>query len=183
MPAVTLVVCAAPLARRVSDIATSLLRDGWSVSVVGTPAAAAWFDADELTAAVGSSPRFDYRQPGEPKSTVKPDVIAVCPATFNTVNKVAAGIADNYAVGLICEAVGSGPPLLIAPMVNRKLWSHFAWTDAHSALRKTGVQFLDVQSGQAELTAIESGTGESVAEAFRPEWLELALREILGTTT
>jgi phosphopantothenoylcysteine synthetase/decarboxylase len=50
---------------------------------------------------------------------------------FNTVNKLAAGITDNYATGLLCEALASRTPITIAPMVNNRLWPHPAWQHNH----------------------------------------------------
>lgn len=36
------------------------------------------------------------------------DAIAVASATFNTINKWAAGISDTLALGILCEAYGFG---------------------------------------------------------------------------
>ncbi|RZU49342.1 flavoprotein [Krasilnikovia cinnamomea] len=180
MPNVTLVVCAAPLSSRTVDIATYLMRDAWSVSIVGTPSSAAWLDIPLLVSTLGSPPRIDYRTPDQNRSAADPDAVVVCPATFNTVNKVAAGIADNYAVSLICESVGAGLPVLMAPMVNDKLWRHTALPGAIEALSKSGVRFMDLQSGEHSLQPIQSGSGAGVVESFQPRWLAAALREMLS---
>jgi len=37
----------------------------------------------------------------------------VAPATFNTVNKWAAGISDTLALGILCEAYGMGIPTAV----------------------------------------------------------------------
>ena len=181
MSAVTLVVCAAPLVRRLNDIVGYLRTEGWSVSVVGTPESAGWFNQDELTATLGQPARFGYRKAGESKSKFVPDVMAVCPATFNTMNKVAAGIADNYAVGLICETFGSGLPLLVAPMVNNKLGGHFTWSRTINSLRTNGAEFLDIQSGQQEVGVVQAGSGDLVVESFQPAWLAKALSRLVST--
>src|SRR4051794_20897532 len=125
MPKAVLVVCGAPLAQRAGDLAASLASAGWEIEVVGTPSSAAWIDS-ELSTRLGI--RFDFRAVGQQKSGLTPDVLAVCPATFNTVNKVVGGIADNYATSYICEAIGAGIPVLMAPMVNQKLWGHLQWS-------------------------------------------------------
>jgi phosphopantothenoylcysteine synthetase/decarboxylase len=49
------------------------------------------------------------------------------PATFNTVNKIAHGISDTLAVGLVCEGLGNGLPVIIAPWLNRPLTRHGAY--------------------------------------------------------
>lgn len=35
------------------------------------------------------------------------DVILVAPATYNTINKWALGVTDNYALGILAEALDS----------------------------------------------------------------------------
>ncbi|GAB1689081.1 hypothetical protein KRM28CT15_08840 [Krasilnikovia sp. M28-CT-15] len=89
--------------------------------MVGTPASLAWLD-DGLIKALEI--RTAFRDPAAGRRAPTPDAMVVRPATFNTVNKVALGLADNYALGLLCEAVGSGVPTVVVPMVNQKLWSH-----------------------------------------------------------
>src|SRR3712207_2982172 len=124
MTTAILVVCGAPLTRRAGDLGDALTEDGWDVHIVGTPSSAEWIDPDT---AKRFRPRFDFRAASEPKRTPAPHVVAVCPATFNTVNKAAVGIADNYALSVVCEAIGEGLPVLMAPMVNHKLWGHVQW--------------------------------------------------------
>jgi phosphopantothenoylcysteine synthetase/decarboxylase len=176
MPGVALVVCGAPLARRAGSISAALVNDGWDVSVVGTPSSASWIDEEEVLAVIGERPRFNFRAPAQPKQSVTPDVVCVCPATFNTVNKAAAGLADNYAVSLVCEALGARIPILIAPMINQKLWGHFALASSLGALRGAGVEFYDIQTGGSEPLPVESGSGEFIVENFRPAGLAAALR-------
>jgi Flavoprotein. len=47
--------------------------------------------------------------------------VVVAPATFNTVNKWAAGITDTFATGLLCELTGLGVPILAVPLVKDAL--------------------------------------------------------------
>jgi flavoprotein len=48
--------------------------------------------------------------PDEPNELPAADAVIVAPATFNTVNKWATGIADTFVVGLLCELMGFGIP-------------------------------------------------------------------------
>jgi phosphopantothenoylcysteine synthetase/decarboxylase len=176
MAIAVLVVCGAPLARRVGDLVDTMALSGWETSVVGTPSSAAWVDS-EMSTKLGV--RFDFRSAGHPKSAGVPDVVAVCPVTFNTVNKVVAGVADNYATSLICEAIGAGTPVLMTPMVNRKLWGHFGWDASLSALRAADVRFLNLLTGDTNVAPVESGTGDIVVRDFQPSWLATALGEML----
>jgi phosphopantothenoylcysteine decarboxylase len=155
-----------------------LVSDGWEVRLVGTPAARAWIELHEASSLRGVVPRFDFVSPEHPRSTADPDVVAVCPATFNTLNKVATGIADNYATSLICETIGMRNPVLVAPMVNQKLWGHPALSSSVTALSSAGVKFLDVQTGAPGLSPVQSGSGDHVVSKFQPSWLCAAVRSI-----
>lgn len=176
MATAVLVICGAPLARRVSDLVDAMTSSGWDTFVVGTPSSVAWVDSD-MYAKLGV--RSDFRLAGQRKGSRTPDIVAVCPATFNTINKVVGGIADNYATSLICEAIGAGTPVLLTPMVNRKLWGHFRWDASLSALRRANVRFLSPLTGDPEPAPVESGTGDAVVRDFQPSWLTSALGEML----
>lgn len=179
-PAVSLVVCGAPLASRTPDLAAALMSDGYRVSVVGTPAASEWLDARAVQETTGEAPRSAFRSPTSVKGGDDPVAVVVCPATFNTVNKVAAGAADNYALSSICSAMGSRLPLVVAPMVNDKLWGHPAWASSLDVLRSVGAVLLDLHTGDQRAVPVQSGTGLEVAGRFDPRWLVKALASALA---
>ncbi|MGH3672689.1 MAG: flavoprotein, partial [Pseudonocardiaceae bacterium] len=99
-----LVAWGAPLAARVHDVAARAVEAGWRVHVVATTSAMNWVDARRAEQVTGFPVLAEQRQPGQAKRFATPAQVIVCPATFNTVNKLAAGIADSYAAGLLCEA-------------------------------------------------------------------------------
>lgn len=65
----------------------------------------------------------------------------VAPATFNTINKWAAGIADTLAVGTLCEVAGRGVPTGVLTCVSDDLAGHPAYQDSLIRLRGMGVRF------------------------------------------
>lgn len=77
--------------------------------------------------------------PGDPRPLPDPDAIAVAPATFNTINKWAAGISDTLALGILCEAYGLGVPTAVLPAVNSSLAAHPAYVESLRRLRGMGV--------------------------------------------
>jgi phosphopantothenoylcysteine synthetase/decarboxylase len=167
-----LVACGAPLAARVHDVAARAVEAGWIVRVVATPSATNWVDADRVEEITGFGVLVEQRQPGQAKRFAPPAQVVVCPATFNTVNKLAAGIMDNYATGLLCEALASRTPITIAPMVNHRLWSHPAWQHNLDLLTAAGVRFIDIQTGHVGgPTAVQSGTGSEIIASFDPAWV------------
>jgi hypothetical protein len=72
----------------------------------------------------------------------EPDAIIVAPATFNTINKWAVGIADTLALGLLCEATGKGLPVVALPYLNAAQAEHPALAEGIERLRKLGVRVL-----------------------------------------
>jgi phosphopantothenoylcysteine synthetase/decarboxylase len=68
--------------------------------------------------------------------------VLACPLTFNSVNKFAHGHADNFAIGLLCEMLGYGLPVVIVPHCKPQLASHVAFTASLATLRAMGVRVL-----------------------------------------
>jgi len=110
--------------------------------VVATPRSFQWIDAAALAERTGHPVRYDYKLPGEPDLLPPPDAIIVAPATFNTINKWAAGISDTLALGLICEAIGMGLPIVVLPYLNAAQAKHPALGDSVERLRGGGVRVL-----------------------------------------
>jgi hypothetical protein len=86
--------------------------------------------------------RHHYKRPEEPDVLPPPDAIVVAPATFNTLNKWALGIADNLALGLLTEAIGKGLPVAAMPFFNAAQARHPALTGSVERLRACGVRVL-----------------------------------------
>ncbi|WP_026240446.1 flavoprotein [Parafrankia discariae] len=137
------VVCAALPALAAADFAAEARQDGWDVCVVTTPRAAAWLDLPALAAVTGHPVRTDYKLPGQPDVLPPPAAFAVVPATFNTINKWAAGIADTLVLGLLTEALGLGLPVVAAPCLAEAQAAHPAFAASCRTLRGAGVRLLD----------------------------------------
>ena len=74
----------------------------------------------------------------------------VAPATFNTINKLAAGIADTLALSLLCEYLALGTPIVVAPNVGPALARHPQYPHSVRKLRSWGAHVLEVRSTPAE---------------------------------
>jgi phosphopantothenoylcysteine synthetase/decarboxylase len=136
------VVCAAPAASDVDDLVARAQAEGWVVRVIATPMGERFIDAPWLATMTGDRVRTGFRMPDEPDELPKADAVVVAPATFNTVNKWAAGIADTFATGLLCELTGAGVPILAVPMLKDELARHVAFRRSLEALREMGVHVL-----------------------------------------
>ncbi|RRR71700.1 flavoprotein [Streptomyces sp. RP5T] len=142
------VVCAAGIAAGVGRLITAAQERQWHVGVIATPTAMdGFFDAAAVEARTGRPIRSAWRRPGDPRPFPDPDAVVVAPATFNTINKWAAGIADTLAVGTLCEVVGRGVPVGVLPCVSDDLAGHPAYQDSLIRLRGMGVRFGQSHQG------------------------------------
>src|SRR5437762_6417753 len=51
-------------------------------------------------------------------------VVLFAPCSFNSLNKLARGIADNLALSVVAEAIGRGTPVIVGPSLNAPLRNH-----------------------------------------------------------
>lgn len=51
-------------------------------------------------------------------------IVLFAPCSFNSLNKLAHGIADNLALSVVAEAIGRGTPVILGPSLNAPLLSH-----------------------------------------------------------
>ncbi len=137
-----LIVCAAPPAVAIADLVGLIQRVGWSVCLIPTPRAASWLDADALVTRTGYPVRHDYRSAGDAEALPKPDAIALVPATFNTINKWAAGVSDTFALGILNEAIGLRMPVIVAPYAKSSLTAHPVFAESLARLRLWGATVL-----------------------------------------
>jgi phosphopantothenoylcysteine decarboxylase len=142
-PVLYVIVCAARPAQTIHEFIKRTQCLGWDACVIATPQATRWIDRAALEALTGHVVRTDYKLPGESDPLPKADAMIVIPATFNTINKWAAGIGDTLAVSLLCEALGRGtPPLLAVPCLKMDLVRHPAFSKSVAFLRGCGVRVL-----------------------------------------
>jgi phosphopantothenoylcysteine decarboxylase len=131
--------CAAPPAQHIDLLIEPAQKLSWEVVVVSTPEATKFVDVPRLETLTGYPVRSVYRHPSEPSVLPDPDAVIVCPATFNTINKWALGIADTLALGILCEALGSGLPIVAVPCLKDSLANHPAFKSSLSFLHEAGV--------------------------------------------
>ncbi|MBB4934320.1 phosphopantothenoylcysteine synthetase/decarboxylase [Lipingzhangella halophila] len=152
------VVCAAGPAADVGILIDQAHERGWTVQLIATPAALAFIDTDALEKQTGRPVRSEHRAPGSPRSP-KADAIIIAPASFNTINKLANGIADTYALDVTNEAIGLGISLVILPFVNSAYANRAPFRASVEALRKEGVPVL-IGPGAFEPHKAGSGADE-----------------------
>jgi phosphopantothenoylcysteine decarboxylase / phosphopantothenate---cysteine ligase len=99
------------------------------------------------------------------------DLLVIAPLTANTLAKIAHGLADNV---LTEAALAHRGPVLVAPAMNPRMWSHGATQANVAALKTLGVELVGPDEG--DTAEGEAGMGR-MAE---PEEIYRRARELLG---
>jgi phosphopantothenoylcysteine synthetase/decarboxylase len=168
-PVLYLVACGAPLASRTIDGVAEAHERGWTVAVIPTQAALAWVETDTLD---DTPVVTDHRLPDEHKQLPLANAIAVVPATFNTLNAWATGIANTYPLATLCAALGARLPIVAVPFAKHDLAGHPAWLASLAVLRYAGVQLVDPTTGHVGYAEpIQSGTGDRITQNFQWSWV------------
>ncbi|MBF0547030.1 MAG: flavoprotein [Candidatus Riflebacteria bacterium] len=102
------------------------------------------------------------------------DLLILCPATANTINALAAGLADNL-IGSTFLANNFRKPYLIAPAMNTNMFLHPATQESLKKLEAWGVRILPTDEGR--LACGTSGPGR----LLEPEKILLEIMKCLGT--
>ncbi|MFE5038890.1 flavoprotein [Streptomyces sp. NPDC056683] len=140
---------AAPPVFDVAAVIKDAQARGFDVCLGLTPSAARWLALQlaELERLTGHPVRSEYKMPGEPDVWPKADVIALAPATFNTVNEWALGLTHDFVVGVVAEGIGKRIPTVTMPCVNAAYVQHRQFERSVAELRSMGVRVLYGEGG------------------------------------
>jgi len=130
---VYLVLSGTTTAARGPELARGLVALGFAaVIAIPTPNAARVIAARELADVEGVQvveSYFDLAiRPRPPYG-----VVMFAPCSFNSLNKLAHGIADNLALSVTAEAIGRGTPVIVGPSLNAPLMNH---PEAQASLKR-----------------------------------------------
>lgn len=94
-------------------------------------------------------------------------VVLVAPCTFNSLNKLALGVADTLALSIAAEAIGRGTPVVVAVSVNPPLYAHPQTADSMRRLRAWGVHVIEPAQSERWMTlAADEDIVQAVLNAF-----------------
>ena len=168
-------VCGSPIARGVGKLVGLAQRDGWDVCLVSTPDGRKFIDVPALAAQTGHPVRWRFKNPGEPDLLPDADAMIVAPATFNTIAKWSAGIADTLPLGLLIEGQGKGLPIVAMPFTNLAMAAHPAFLEHITRLRGWGIAVL---YGEDVVPLVPPGMGEAALDGFPWQLALEALRDV-----
>ncbi len=85
------------------------------------------------------------------------DLVLVAPCTFNTLNKLASGVADTYPLTITATAIGAGKKVILAPAMNAALWAHPIALESVRRLEKWGCKVVwpDITPEKVTMAPIE----------------------------
>jgi len=146
-----------------AELVRLLTKAGATVQVVMTEAAAAFITAVTMQALSGRpvvTSQWDAREPNNMAHINlgrEADAILIAPASADFMAKLATGRADEL-LSLMCLArPRERCPLLIAPAMNREMWSHPATQRNVATLRADGATLLG--PGHGDQACGETGDG------------------------
>lgn len=128
-----------------------LTQAGVTVQTVATTAALRFVGAPTLEGLSGRPVFADLFEHGRALDHIDlaraADLAIVCPATANTINRLAAGLADDVIGTLFLAWELKQKPWWIAPAMNGQMWNHPSTGDSLTKLRGWGVRVLDPADG------------------------------------
>lgn len=177
MPEVLFQLSGSIAAYKACHVVSRLVQAGCAVQTVATRAALEFVGPATLEGLTGRPVAIDTIAPGSMMDHIhlvrRADLVVLCPATANTINRLAAGIADDL-IGTMFLAFDFRVPYVVVPAMNVAMYEHPATTAALDQLRGWGVEFIDPSSGS--LACGEIGPGrlaepdDIVAELLRRLW-------------
>src|ERR1700681_483472 len=115
-------------------------------------------------------------QPGHIELADRANLLLIAPATAHIIAEVAQGLANHP---LAAIALATRAPILLAPAMNGKMWSHPATLENVEKLKARGVEFIGPEEGMLACGYEGLGRLWKVEDiAFRAEFL-LARQENL----
>ena len=124
---------------------------GLAVQTVATPAALKFIGPATLEALTGRPVVSDMWEPGRALDHIdlarQADLAIVCPATANTINRLAAGMADDLTGSLFLAWERESKPWWIAPAMNTYMWQHPATQGSVEKLKSWGVRVVEPEAG------------------------------------
>lgn len=152
-----------------------LTQAGCEVQTVATDAALHFIGPATLEGLTGRPVATDTFTPGSQMDHIHlvrwADIIVLCPASANTINRLAGGLADDL-VGTMFLAHDFTKPYVVVPAMNAAMYEHRATMSSLDRLRGWGVEILEPDAGS--LACGEIGPGRlAEPDAILARLLEL----------
>ncbi len=132
-------------------VISRLVQAGVTVQTAATPAALRFVGAATLEGLSGRPVFGDLWEKGRALDHIdlarEADFALLCPATANTLNRLAAGLGDDPVGALFLAWEFPQKPWWVAPAMNVRMWSHPATQASLATLRRWGVEVIEPDTG------------------------------------
>jgi len=132
-------------------VVSKLAQAGVTVQTVATPSALQFVGRATLEGLSGRPVFTDLFETGRALDHIQlaraADLALVCPATANTINRLASGLADDPIGTLFLAWELKTKPWWIPPAMNGAMWDHPSTAASLDRLRQWGIRVLDPLDG------------------------------------
>ncbi|MEY4881004.1 MAG: hypothetical protein RLZ87_433 [Armatimonadota bacterium] len=148
-------------AYRAADLARELMRNGFTVRVCLTDSAQKFVQPALFEALTGNPCLIEaYEEPERGRMAHidwarQADIIIIAPATANTINKIAQGIADDM---LSTITLATTKPIVIAPAMNPQMYANEVTQQSLEELEARGAYIVEPEEG--DVACGENGQGK-----------------------
>ena len=148
-------------AYRAADLARELMRNGFTVRVCLTDSAQKFVQPALFEALTGNPCLIEaFEEPARGRMAHidwarQADIIIIAPATANTINKMAQGIADDM---LSTITLATTKPIVIAPAMNPQMYANEVTQQSLEALEARGAYIVEPEEG--DVACGENGQGK-----------------------
>lgn len=148
-------------AYKAAHVISRLVQNGCEVQTVASTSALQFIGPATLEGLTGKPVITDTFQRGTMMDHIHlarwADLVILCPATANSINKLAAGIGDDF-IGTLFLACERNKPYLIAPAMNEQMLKHPVTQKSLETLKSIGAEILETDTGL--LACGEEGYGK-----------------------
>lgn len=148
-------------AYRAADLARELMRNGFTVRVCLTDSAQKFVQPALFEALTGNPCLIEaFEEPERGRMAHidwarQADIIIIAPATANTINKIAQGIADDMLSTII---LATTKPIVIAPAMNPQMYANEITQQSLEELEARGAYIVEPEEG--DVACGENGQGK-----------------------
>jgi len=184
---IALCICGSVAAIKAPDLARELMRNGAEVFAIMSPSAQKLISPTLLEWATGNpvitelTGKIEHVQLGG-KGGV--DLILIAPATANTIGKIAAGIDDTPVTSLATTAIGSGIPVMIAPVMHGSMYRHPLVSENLKKLSSLGIKIIppEIVEDKAKFPDISVIVEEVLSALSRKDMTGISVLVTAGPT-
>jgi phosphopantothenoylcysteine decarboxylase/phosphopantothenate--cysteine ligase len=174
----------------VPKVARELLRHGARLEAVLSEDAAGIITPEAIRFATGNPPvtrltgdveHVRWFGPGPSQA----DLFLICPATANTLSKVAHGIDDTPVATCASLALGAGVPVAVAPAMHGGMSRNPFVAESLDRLRRAGVHVISPveEEGESKLASPETIAAEVIHILARGPWRGRRVLVVGGSTS